>query len=401
MPTTRTARFPGTPEEELLLNCARVHLPPAHAARVRALAHDGPDWEALLRLAERHKLLPLLHRHLAAAERDEVPESVRRTLRARSVANGAGMLWLAGELARLLRRLEAEGIAAAPYKGPALAAQLYGDIALRQAGDLDVLVGAADVPRTRALLPSLGFSPRHRLTSDARAYMLATRYAEEFVRDDGCRLELHWRFTNRDARFPLGYESLAPRLGRVDLGGTSVPAFHLEDLLLVLCVHGAKHRWDSLELICGVAETVRLLHDADWPAIVERAARLGSRRVLLLGLTLAHDLLDAPLPPAVVGQARADRHVPHLVPVVLCLLSGDEMKLGTRGSIEGDWFRLRLRDDTWHRVRFVASRLTTPSDPAEWRVVRIGGRVLPVHMVTRPLRLLGRILRGAHRAGGG
>src|ERR671912_1303852 len=54
------------PEAELLISCARVELSEGHAERIRVLAGGGLDWDALLALAVRHGMIPLLHFHLNA-----------------------------------------------------------------------------------------------------------------------------------------------------------------------------------------------------------------------------------------------------------------------------------------------------------------------------------------------
>jgi hypothetical protein len=52
-----------------------------------------------------------------------------------------------------------------------------------------------------------------------------------------------------------------------------------EDLLLILCAHGAKHLWMALGWICDVAELLRVHRDMNWPDILEEArSRLSARR---------------------------------------------------------------------------------------------------------------------------
>jgi len=57
---------PGSRREVmLLLRCARIRMAPADAVWLRALLLAPLDWASLLRLASRHRLLPLLYRHLS------------------------------------------------------------------------------------------------------------------------------------------------------------------------------------------------------------------------------------------------------------------------------------------------------------------------------------------------
>jgi hypothetical protein len=67
------------------------------------------------------------------------------------------------------------------------------------------------------------------------------------VREEtACLVEIHTRITPRDFFFPIRLEDLWPRLQSVSLCGQEVTALGGEDLLLVLCAHGAKEMWRRL-----------------------------------------------------------------------------------------------------------------------------------------------------------
>jgi hypothetical protein len=372
-------------ELELLACAARVRLEPPQQARIGALLRRPGDWHRLLRAAERHKLVPLLARHLDGGA-GEVPEEVRRRLRVAAFDSAWRTLVVADELLELLLELEARGILAVPYKGLALAAQLYGNVALRPPGDLDLLVRRADVAAARALLLERGYYARHPVSGGAAAFMLRSRYGEIFDHPVRETVELHWGFADAGIGLSLDLEALEPHLEVVSLGGRSVPAFGREDLLLVLCVHGAKHRWDRLEWFCGVAETVRSSPALRWDALLERATALGVRRMLLLGLLLAHDLLEAPVPGAVLRQARADAATARLAAGVPAILESEPLGAGAV-SLPTDLWTLQLRERWRDRLRFVWYRLATPSQPERWAALTIGARVVPLHGFVRPFRL--------------
>lgn len=392
LPMTRASR-----EMRLLLCCARRRMTPEHAEELRALVRAGIDWEGLASLAGRNKMLPLLWWHLGR-EVSTLPEPAASSLRYAFVHNAAQMLRHSAELLELGRLFATEGIAMVPYKGPVLAAQLYGNIALRQAGDLDILVRRSDVGRARALLHARGYRPRHALDRGGEEFMLRSRYSEELERPDGPSVELHWGFTNGDVGLALDLDSLAGRLRAAALGGGGVPVFGPEDLLLVLCIHGGKHRWDRLEWICGVAELMRAgSDDLEWSALLERAIELGVRRMVLLGVLLAHDLLGAPAPAEIVRLARSDAAVTRLAREVPALLLLDEIDGDGAGDLATDLFRLQLRERPRDRLRFIWYRLTTPSRPESWSSVALGKRWLPVHGVVRPFQLAAKLLPALRR----
>jgi hypothetical protein len=382
---------------QVLLCCARRSMTPEHAVLLRSLVRPGIDWDRLMLLARRHNMLPLLYWHLRA-EMHAIPAQRAERLQHAFLGNAGQMLKLAAELLELATLFSQQRISMVPYKGPALGADLYGNLALRQSVDLDLLVARRDVVRARALLVALGYQPRHVVSRWGEEFMLRDRYSEEFAHDSRATLELHWAFTNGDVDLPLDLDALAPRLRSIRLGGGTVSVFGREDMLLILCIHGCKHRWERLEWLCGVAETLRgSSHDLDWDALLGRASSLGVRRMLSLGVLLAHDLLEAPAPERFLHVARSDRAVARLAARVPVLFIADPVYEDGVATLASDIFRLELRERFRDRLRFVWYRLTTPSSPESWSGITVGALPVPMHGILRPLRVLSKLIPALRR----
>lgn len=384
--------YSTTREMQLIMSCARRRLTPEDAARIATLIDAGLDWSRVPELALRHKMAPLVFWHLREGI-DGVPASVAATLRRISLQNAQRMLVLSAELVEIAESFAQRGVLLAPYKGPVLGVHLYGNLALRQAGDLDLLVRRGDVPPARALLLERGYRPRHVLSRGGEEFMLRSRYSEVLDRHDGSTVELHWAFTNGDVALPLDLEQFMPGLRPVPFGGSTILMFADADLLLILCVHGSKHRWDRVEWLCGVSELLRRSSaELDWAALMSRASAAGARRMLLLGVLLAHDLLGAPVPKEVLQRARSDRTVPGLAVQVPKLFTTEARDGDDASNLPTDLFRLRLRERLRDRIRFVWYRFTTPSRPESWSAVRLGTHWLPLHGILRPLRVLPKLI---------
>src|SRR5689334_10479117 len=139
----RSTKMPPSlprPEVALLLSCARTEISPETAGRIRAFIQNGIDWTALIREATYHEVVPLLYHSLQTTCPEAVPEPVLAQLRTVFQATAWYNLCLTGELLTLLDLFATQGIAAIPYKGPILAAAVYGNLALRTFRDLDILV---------------------------------------------------------------------------------------------------------------------------------------------------------------------------------------------------------------------------------------------------------------------
>jgi hypothetical protein len=375
------------------------------AERIRALLRQELDWEYLLRTAHAHGVRPLLYRSLKTTCLEETPPAVMAQLHASFHANAAWNMLLASELIRLLRLLDSHGIRAVPYKGPALAAAVYGQLALRQIGDLDLIVRLNDVERAGGLLRAQGYRPETEKDGTGEGGVPGSRHVDAFRSANGQVLvELHWRIAPRHFAAPREPERWWERLQPLCLAGTTVESLMTEDLLLCLCVHGSKHGWERLLWIADIAELVRSQPGLDWSAVLEQARRSGCRRMLLLGLGLAHELLDAPLPDPVrdpVLRSRAVRSVVRRVrqrlfgagDVSVAMVDGFMVRLG---ALE------RLPDGMRFALRILKHRFTPNS--ADRELLPLPAALTPLYYLLRPFRLAGLYARGrwkqSRRAGG-
>jgi hypothetical protein len=296
----------GLPREaQLLLRCACIAPPAATRAAIAALASAPLDWARFIAIATNHGLMPLAYVNLDAVAHDAVPKPVMVELwswRERTARRNAAM---AAELLEILAALEGAGIAAIAYKGPALAQALYGDVGLRQFGDLDILVGRADVARAKACLFSRGYAPQYPLAPALEgAYLRSNaQYHLGFVHEArAIVVELHWRTDPDTAVEDTGDPAWWRSLPRAALAGGEVRAFAPTELLLILLVHGSKHRWSSLGWLVDVSEILREGGAIDWRWLEERAAALACERRVGLGLLLAHRWLEAPVPEATLAR---------------------------------------------------------------------------------------------------
>jgi hypothetical protein len=376
-------------EVEVLLCCGGPQLQARNAKRLSELVASDLDWNRVFQLALGHHMVPLLywnlsHRALA------VPSPVMDALKNLFIRNVGRSLSMTGELLAILEDMERQNVIAVPYKGPVLASRIYGNIALRQSVDLDILVRRNDVVDAREILLSRGYSPHVMLDRSNHEFQVESRYSEIFVRSDST-VELHWAFTNRDVAFPLSLDDLLARLERHEVAGKSFPVFCPEDTLLILCVHGAKHGWNRLEWICGIAELIHEQVQLDWTDLLSRAIATGGSRRLFLGLALAHDLYGAQIPDRLKQDIRDNHSVIEMTgDVTAALFNGQDKTsaIHSFGTIDHDLFHYRLGDRLPERLRYVFYRVTTPSRPEKWSTISIAGRSLTLHAITRPFTVV-------------
>jgi hypothetical protein len=354
------------------------------AERVKALLRGDIDWAYLTQTALRHGVMPLLYWSLNTSCPETVPQATLAQLRDHFQANARRNVFLTKELLKLLNLLEVHRIPALPLKGPVLAASAYGNLSLRQFGDLDILAHQRDVPRAKDLLISQGYHLRGQQTNAQEAASLQVRFHSQFVRDDSKVLvELHWRLIDWQFPFPLDLDRLWERLESVSLTGTIVRHLPPEDLLLFLCVHGSKpgHRWQRLNWICDVAELIRVQQGLDWGQVLAQADRLGCERRLLLGLCLARDLLGTALPEQVRQKMQTDPLVKSLAAQVCEWLFCDTD--GRAGVLERSLFDLKVMERWQDRVQ-LRLRSALASTIVKWALRSpIGLLSFPYHLLDR------------------
>jgi hypothetical protein len=354
--------------------------------RLRRLLEGPVEWDSVLRLADHHGTASLLYQNLSGLE-DVVPSTALASLHQRYERNVHKSLFLARELMRILDCLGTRGIEVVPYKGIVLSEVYYGDMARRQAGDLDLFVRKRDVARIRGALGELGYTSRLVIPEDGMDDYIASGYEWTFDSFAGPNLlELQWALQPRFYSVDFDMDGLFERAVEVAVAGQSVRTPSSEDLLLVLAVHAAKHVWGRLIWLCDIAQIVKH-ENVNWDRVQSRARETGIERILRITLLLANKLLAMAIPAQIEGAIFADR---------TARAFADEIAADVAAGVSHDveqisYFRLmmRLRERRADRVRFFTRLMFTPG-PGEWGAVRLPRALFPLYRVVRLARLAGR-----------
>jgi hypothetical protein len=338
------------------------------------------DWPVLLKLAEEHSVLGLLAmriREFGGAAPPEILQEMRERQRAQALFT----LRVTAEMFRLLERFAEGGVEALVIKGPVLSVRCYGDPGLRHYGDLDLIVRDADILRSTELMLSLGYEASVPLTA-----IQAEKIPGEYVfRQTSMKLlvEFHTELTFRYHPRPLPLENLFARQTRVNIDSHLVPALSPEDELLLICIHGAKHFWEQLSYIADVAAFVTV-QDLDWARVLAASEEVRGERMLYLGLCLAADVLDAPLPEKVAERARSDRAIDPLVSRVVQWLPA--AGAAAPGIVERAMFRMRMRGGVFSAIAYLFRLSFSPTEE-DWVEGAENKRHWLLDALGRPFRL--------------
>jgi hypothetical protein len=372
-----------SPEFDLLLACCADLSDRVRSERIDEILRLQLDWNRLIQLAEHHGVIPQLYRRLSTAG-GAVPTVSVEAIRQHYETNARQALWLTRELLHILQHLESRGIAALPYKGPVLAEVLYGNVALRQFSDLDVLVHAADIARAKAAIAELGYELAIKLTPRQEHAYLASGYEYTFDSAHGRNLlEIQWQILPRFYSIDFNVRGFFDRSAVVSMAGRSLRTLRVEDLMLVLCAHAAKHVWIQLSWLCDIAQ---LAHwpQLDWDTIEGEAKRLGIERIVVVSFSLAHELLGTQIPTSLQREKTLDALLSEILPVLT-----QETDYNTESI---PYFRLMMRlRERWHdRARFLCRLAFTPS-VGEWSAIRLPEPLFPLYRAVRMFRLVARL----------
>src|SRR5713226_2350071 len=372
-------------EWSALLECAS----PAQDRERLARLFGPVDWTRLLAPAEDHGVTGHLAASLCGLEEDLVPPEIRQALADWQRARNFFTLRLTAELFRVLERFNSEGIGALVVKGPVLAMQAYGDPAMRSYGDLDLLVRQQDIRRATELLSAAGFAPAIPLTA-IEAGKIPGQYFFS-TPDSQLIVELHNDRTLRYFPRRLPLEVFFARQVRVRIDALEAPALCVEDELVLICIHGAKHFWERLMWIADVAALASRQTGIDWQRVADSAKAVGAERMLHTGLRLATELLKARLPEKVQALVQADAVAARLAEQACEWLPAAGG--APPGLFERAIFRMRMRGGLLSAPAYLLRLSVSPTEE-DWKVAAGKNRPGFLDAIRRPFRLARKYGRG-------
>jgi hypothetical protein len=258
-----------SPELALLLQAAGA--PVVEPPRVSI------DWDETVRLALHHRLYP----RIQFQSLGEMPAAQAVTLRTCTQANAIAALnnlRRTGQVAQLLLDRAIEAIV---LKGPLLSQTLYGDVAARVAGDIDLLVPEDALFEACQALLRAGFQPETPITP--RSLRKLRRYQHDvafFHPVDGTTIELHADIAQPHYGYQVDLAAWFRSARTVQAGDVAVKQLDLPHHYLLAGLHASKHRWHRLDLLGDIAAFNRrgmhagLLTD-DLPPWLQEVLRLG------------------------------------------------------------------------------------------------------------------------------
>ena len=372
-------------ETNLVVQSARTFLSGGDDGCLQAALSQPFAWAGVERKANYHSVMPLVAYALKKYGEDLVSQELSEQFEQRLFLTARrNMLWLQ-EWRRILLAFEGAGIPVISLKGPAFALLAYGNIALREFTDLDLLIKPSDVSKARDALVREGYQLRFHMAGDSDAALLHSRNRQlDFINvGHGTLIDLHWGALHEMFSFQLPVDQLFEAAQVEHAEGISFLSLSPEHLLLYLCAHGTKHCWLNLRWLCDVACHVLTARGLDWEICIRRAEAAHCDLVLKHSLLLAQQVLGLELPSAVSSFCDSAKALA-LADTAASFMFRDGGDLGYGEALR---YHLAFAKGWRDRSRLVHERVFVPAEP-DWQEVRLPRSLHFLYYAVRPARFL-------------
>lgn len=347
------------------------------------MSHDL-DWEHIIDMATRHRLLPLLYVNLNSICPENVPRDVMEKLKKEFYANVQKNLLMTGELFKVIKLLEKNDINLIPYKGPVLSSLLYDNIVYRQFDDIDILIEESDALKVKKIMNLSGYELYEPVTIDDHYYMKFVTEHQFINRENGVIIEIKWKFEGDFFTFPTSSLFLCRNLKTMDINGFKVRRFNNINQLIILCIHAAKHGWMRLSWICDIAAFLNR-ESFCWDQLLKKAEKLGVKRIVLITLLLSTDLQVLELSKESMAFMGFDSSTDNLAFQVKNRIFKEKKE--QLNLFEQFFLYLKMRDSLIYGFKDCVNGLTKPSYK-DFQNLSLPKFFFPFYRLTRPLLLI-------------
>lgn len=211
------------------------------------------QWGEFLDLTEHHRLFPIVYKKLKNQSLYPVPSQVLLTLEAWYKRNTFHMLHLCAEMEMVSRWFLEKEVECLFLKGPLLANEIYGNTSMRTSKDLDILIKLSDLEKVNQILLENGYTSDKYIRTVLDDWKWKNHHIEYTNADTGSCLEIHWRLNPGPGKEP-SFKELWNRRRESPINQYPVYLLSLEDLLVYLVTHGARHGWFRLRWLVDISE---------------------------------------------------------------------------------------------------------------------------------------------------
>ncbi len=349
---------------QFIILCCKGKMTEDNIKTIRENVKSTEHLEEVSILAYDHAVYPLffhaIMEHASDLVEQEMKDAMDYLFQSIQITNEE----MTDELLHITKLFEQQGIEVLSFKGPILAQDIYGNVAFRQYGDLDLLVKEDDIYAAAQLIETQNYKAIETiefLRNDAK--LKKEKNYEFYGSENGMKVEIHWRLVNTSLLKKFKNYDVFSTSDRVIIHEASIGTLDKSILLLYLCNHGASHFWERLSWIVDIDRLIKHHYDSlDWDEVLSLSEQLECRTPLLLGLGLSQTLLNTHLPENLQSQIEKPE-ISWLVTWVLNTFgTNGHPSIGNKFDFSTFKFRLLLQDSLAAKIKFTVQNLYSYSN---------------------------------------
>lgn len=290
-----------TNEQHAILLACRTELPPGRIQQLSEVIPHITEWEKFAEMIRLNGVSAIFFHSISRAGlKNCIPEPVRSVLQQSYYANITRNTWVELELHRILEHLHSLGVSVIPLKGILLGKFIFGNTALRQSNDIDLLVDRANGQFVWDTLKTLGYK-RTSVAHDHWHEEHWEDFAKHFpaLNNGKINVEVHQSLFPAVPEINQIMANAWEQAVEVDFNGLRVMLLSLEYQFVFLSYHLDTHvdiGQFQLRLYVDLAEIAGRFRDKiNWELLLELADKTRSRDKVLMNLYLVSRFFEIEL----------------------------------------------------------------------------------------------------------
>jgi len=292
---------------------------------ISSIRHPTFNIQHLMTLASGHGIFPLVYKTIKELSTSHyLLEQLLADLKSAYSQVARRNMLMSAELIRIMKLLEENNIEALAFKGPTLSQMAYGDITLRQYGDLDILIKPNDFIAVHQLLT-------HKMYDTKYNYNNAVDKVLELIPDhmfisSGSQIpiEIHNKLFASNFPIQVSDNIFWDNSTTITINNKAIPTFTNEYLLFYLCLHGGKHLFSRISWILDIAMLIKNTRkDFDLKLFKEIADQHHLQTMISVGLHLAMILFQTKIPEHILQNFNTDKRSLKIVNTIIESITED------------------------------------------------------------------------------
>jgi hypothetical protein len=288
-------------EDLLLLRCCCINTDESTKGEINKIITDNLNWEYVFSMACLHNISTLLYKHLSCVQDPLlIPQQYLKQLKKSYYRTAYLNLVLSNEFIAICNSFASALIELMPLKGISFLNTIYHDIAMRHLSDIDILIKRECLEKAKKILENSGYASISTTFHSRDRHFHAIHCKE--MKGFNIVTELHWDIDFNDSPYRIKIDDVWNRAAIFNAQGCTYFNLSVEDTIILNCFHLLRDQQEhtriiSLKNICDISELIKKYGEQiRWEAIFDRAKKYKILRPVLLALTLAKQLLSAPVP---------------------------------------------------------------------------------------------------------